>query len=248
MRSRCVSLHQCKNLCIKLKLCQTRLLLSIGSQKMLLPMHLLLLCFAIAMQPVVRGASSSLPHPGCPDKCGDVDIVYPFGIGPGCAMEPGFQLHCNKSQDGLKNVTYFSDLPVVDISLLQGQVRMMSSIASMCQNQSPTYLLLDFRGSPFTVSEEDNMFTVVGANTLALMAGSRQSAIVSKPLPPLSHAHFVLMLAAGHLSTHRLAITQLYFSVHAVCDRVLDAVLTLPKHHSTRCFVHRCWLLPGCTQ
>ncbi|CAN6221971.1 unnamed protein product [Urochloa humidicola] len=146
-----------------------------GSHKML-PRHLLLFfSFAIALQSVVRGASS-LPHPGCPDKCGDVDIVYPFGIGPGCAMEEGFELHCNKSQDGQRNVTYFSDVPVADIFLLQGQVRMMSHIASMCHNGSNSNLL-DFRGTPFTVSEKDNMFTVIGANALAFMAGLRQSAI-----------------------------------------------------------------------
>ncbi|KAG2609728.1 hypothetical protein PVAP13_4KG056733 [Panicum virgatum] len=140
----------------------------------MLPMHLLLFSiFAIVLQSVVRGASS-LPHPDCPDKCGDVDIVYPFGIGPGCAME-GFELHGNKSQDVHRNVTYFSNLPVADISLLQGHVRVMSHIASMCHNFSTTYLL-DFRGTPFTVSEK-NLFTVIGAETLALMAGSRQSAI-----------------------------------------------------------------------
>ncbi|CAL5051304.1 unnamed protein product [Urochloa decumbens] len=139
-------------------------------------MHLLLFfSFAIVLQSVVRGASS-LPHPGCPDKCGDVDIVYPFGIGPGCAMEEGFELHCNKSQDGQRNVTYFSDLPVADIFLLQGQVRMMSHIASTCHNGS-TSNLLDFRGTPFTVSEKDNMFTVIGVDAFASMAGLRQSAI-----------------------------------------------------------------------
>lgn len=163
----------------------------------MLPMHLLLFfIFAIVLQSVVRGASS-LPHPGCPDKCGDVDIVYPFGIGPGCAMEEGFELHCNKSQDGQRNVTYFSNLPVADISLLQGHVRVMSHIASMCHNWSTTYLL-DFRGTPFTVSEKENLFTVIGADTLALMAGSRQSAIVSNS-PPLSHSHTKLLLGSGHL-------------------------------------------------
>lgn len=166
-------------------------------------MHLLLLLlfsFAIVMQSMVRGASS-LPHPGCPDKCGDVDIVYPFGIGPGCAMEEGFELHCNKSQDGHKNVTYLSNLPVVDISLLKGHVRMMSNIASTCHNHSTTYLL-DFHGTPFTVSEKENMFTVIGANALASMAGARQSAIVSKPPSSLSHSHTLLLLAAGHFITH----------------------------------------------
>lgn len=169
-----------------------------GYHKML-PMHLLMLffIFAIALQSVVRGASS-LPHPGCPDKCGDVDIVYPFGIGPGCAMEEGFELHCNKSQDGRRNVTYFSDLPVADISLLQGHVRVMSRIASRCHNWSTTYLL-DFRGTPFTVSEKENLFTVIGVDALAFMAGARQFAIVSNPTSSLSHSHTMLLLGSDHL-------------------------------------------------
>ncbi|OQU75919.1 putative wall-associated receptor kinase-like 16 isoform X2 [Sorghum bicolor] len=67
-------------------------------------------------------------------------------------------------------------MPVANILLLQGQVRVMSYIASMCHNRSTT-TFLDLAGTPFTVSEKENVFTVVGVDTLGLMAGTRQSAI-----------------------------------------------------------------------
>jgi len=168
----------------------------------MLSMHLLLFfSFAFLLQPVVRGASSS-PRHDCPNKCGDVNIEYPFGIGLGCALEKGFELHCNKSQDGQRNITYFSNLPVANILLLKGQVRVMSSFASMCPNRSTTYLL-NFSGTPFTVAEKENMFTVIGVNALGLMAGSRQSAIVSALSLSLSLSlsppHYILLLVAGHV-------------------------------------------------
>jgi len=154
----------------------------------MLSMHLLLFfSFAFLLQPVVRGASSS-PRHDCPNKCGDVNIEYPFGIGPGCALEEGFELHCNRSQDGQRNTTYLSNMPVANILLLQGQVRVMSYIASMCHNRSTTSFL-DLAGTPFTVSEKENMFTVVGVNTIGFMAGTRQSAIVSALSLCLPHMH-----------------------------------------------------------
>ncbi|TVU04450.1 hypothetical protein EJB05_49976, partial [Eragrostis curvula] len=37
-------------------------------------------------------SNASLAH--CPSTCGDVDIIYPFGIGPGCFRQ-GFELTCD---------------------------------------------------------------------------------------------------------------------------------------------------------
>ncbi|KAM0852899.1 hypothetical protein ACQ4PT_051451 [Festuca glaucescens] len=45
-----------------------------------------------------RAYAAALPitHPGCPDKCGDVFIPVPLGIGSGCFLE-GFEVTCNNS-------------------------------------------------------------------------------------------------------------------------------------------------------
>nr|CAB3455896.1 unnamed protein product [Digitaria exilis] len=37
-----------------------------------------------------------ITRPGCPDKCGDISIPFPFGMKPGCFLE-GFQVTCNHS-------------------------------------------------------------------------------------------------------------------------------------------------------
>ncbi|KAL6898080.1 hypothetical protein ACP4OV_006676 [Aristida adscensionis] len=137
-------------------------------------MLLLLLSLAVTLQ--FEAKTMALPGPSCPKNCGDVKIVYPFGIGADCALE-GFELACNRTKDGRGNVTLLFNLPVLNISLLHGQVRIENPISSMCYNHSSRkidyeILRLSLTNTPFTFSEKLNMFTVVGVNTLAYMMGS----------------------------------------------------------------------------
>jgi hypothetical protein len=68
-----------------------------------LPILLLLLILAAAtehyeLMMMVAGAEQPLPITlaGCPDKCGDTSIPFPFGMTPGC-FRPGFRVVCNHS-------------------------------------------------------------------------------------------------------------------------------------------------------
>ncbi|CAL5046272.1 unnamed protein product [Urochloa decumbens] len=131
---------------------------------------LLLLLFSLTITLHFQAKTVALPSSSCPKHCGDVEILYPFGIGPGCAME-GFELSCNKTKDGRSVLMFFGEIPVLNILLLNGQVRIMKHISTMYSLSSRQvdydYWGQDLFGTPFTYSGKSNMFTVVGINTLA---------------------------------------------------------------------------------
>ncbi|KAM0846213.1 hypothetical protein ACQ4PT_055811 [Festuca glaucescens] len=64
------------------------------SQTQLLPAILLVLLAGHAVIPV---AAEPITLPGCPDKCGNISIPFPFGMTPGCFLQEGFQITCDKT-------------------------------------------------------------------------------------------------------------------------------------------------------
>lgn len=114
------------------------------------------------------------PSSNCQRYCGDVQIPYPFGIGPEspdhCSM-PGFNLSCNDNGNGVMR-PFYSNVEVLDISMLQGRARMLNEISSYCysttdQNMHYNDWSLDFGGTPYMFSGTSNKFTVIGCQSLA---------------------------------------------------------------------------------
>nr|CAD1843680.1 unnamed protein product [Ananas comosus var. bracteatus] len=110
---------------------------------------------------------------GCPQRCGDVEIPYPFGIGPSCSRE-GFTLNCTFSDGTYK--PFLNNIEFLNISLSSGQARIANGVSSQCynsKNHSLTYNNWQMNlaaSSPYRFSSTLNKFTTVGCDTLAYIA------------------------------------------------------------------------------
>uniref|UniRef100_J3L8J1 EGF-like domain-containing protein n=1 Tax=Oryza brachyantha TaxID=4533 RepID=J3L8J1_ORYBR len=62
-------------------------------------MALVLLALVADRSVVVAAAEQKPPiaRQNCPDKCGDISVPFPFGIGPGCFLAQQFEVYCNDS-------------------------------------------------------------------------------------------------------------------------------------------------------
>lgn len=127
------------------------------------PLHIL------AILPWLSTAvSAGDPPPKCERSCGGVDIPYPFGLDPACALL-GFNLTCNTTGDGKP---YFKNVEVLSISLVEGQAQMRMDISYYCYNITSGEMddfewWLDLMNSPFRFSDIGNKFTAIGCETLA---------------------------------------------------------------------------------
>ncbi|XP_078442440.1 wall-associated receptor kinase 2-like [Wolffia australiana] len=127
-----------------------------------------LLLILLSISSVIAEFNGVLP--GCPDRCGDIAVPYPFGIAPNC-YRPGFKLTCDKSSFPPKLLLASSSLQVSSIgdSLLVAQV----PISRSCYDPTVTgpnviTTAIDVSGTPFTVSSERNKLNGIGCDTLAL--------------------------------------------------------------------------------
>ncbi|KAL2237023.1 UNVERIFIED_CONTAM: Wall-associated receptor kinase-like 2 [Sesamum indicum] len=110
----------------------------------------------------------NIAKPGCPSKCGDLNVPYPFGIGikANCSINPSFDINCNSSFDPPK--AFLGNLEVVGIS--ETQIRIKNHLASICNNSIDNSMsVLDLSGTPFSLSNQ-NKLTVVGCNHVSLMS------------------------------------------------------------------------------
>ncbi|KAH6824754.1 hypothetical protein C2S53_010829 [Perilla frutescens var. hirtella] len=119
-----------------------------------------------------EGANTA--KPGCENKCGNLTVPYPFGIGTGCSIGPGFDVNCSQSTSPPTPFISTLNLEIVEIS--DGHVRIKNWVAAACYNKSGNTtrydsILFNLTTSPYSLSEI-NRFTVVGCDDLALVAGT----------------------------------------------------------------------------
>ncbi|KAI3938852.1 hypothetical protein MKW92_012475 [Papaver armeniacum] len=131
---------------------------------------LLLLRLVVASAETSTNVYRPIAKPGCQDRCGNVSIPYPFGIGEGCFIGDSFELTCSN------NEFYFTKpmlgkLNVSKISIPDGHMTTSVYISTYCSDEktkkwrkteSSTFI-----GKKFTFSSTKNKFIAMGCNTYA---------------------------------------------------------------------------------
>lgn len=114
-------------------------------------------------------AAVPLSLPGCQDKCGNLTIPYPFGIGSNCSANSSFAVMCQNSSTNIPPKLFLSsiNLEVINISLY-GSVIVDHPVSPMnCSDGLRTESLpISLKGTLFTISAHYNSLVVMGCKNL----------------------------------------------------------------------------------
>ncbi|CAL5421535.1 unnamed protein product [Camellia sinensis] len=115
---------------------------------------------------------------GCPEKCGNISVPYPFGIEVPdlrCSMNDNFTLQCNNSKSKSSPKLMLGDFQILNISVEESTVTVLTSMAYYCYNvswdgfdYSDTWMSL----TGYTFSATQNRFTAIGWDAEAYMGDS----------------------------------------------------------------------------
>nr|CAB3485990.1 unnamed protein product [Digitaria exilis] len=114
--------------------------------------------------------------PGCPERCGNITVPYPFGVRQGCFYD-GFNLTCDEARHPAK-LFAGEGTEVEDISLLDGTVRIRSRMLRVSRNATSAELNGTWDagvGWRLAVSTRYNRFVAIGCDLLASLFATRVS-------------------------------------------------------------------------
>jgi len=112
----------------------------------------------------------------CQYDCGNVTIIYPFGIGDGCYFDKSFEVFCDYSSGSPKAfLASINNLQVLDshvytvydssTSFYVYMIRVYIPVISLkISNLTSSDKGVSLSGSPFTFSRSRNRFTAIGCN------------------------------------------------------------------------------------
>ncbi|KAI3841935.1 hypothetical protein MKW92_034043, partial [Papaver armeniacum] len=135
----------------------------------------------ILLSSSAESSTIELGKPGCPNKCGNITIPYPFGdYGEDCSMiedDAGklYYVYCNTSFDPPKVFLGMNDDKIEVLSISDTEFRVKNTaIAAKCYDDQTGKLVVDnpsynlnLRATPFTISYTKNMYAGVGCNIWA---------------------------------------------------------------------------------
>nr|XP_023897496.1 wall-associated receptor kinase-like 22 [Quercus suber] len=126
-----------------------------------------------------EAAAPPIAKPNCYNSsCGNLEIPYPFGIGPDCYMDKLFEVRCNGTGSSAKAFLTNIDKEVRQINISKRyssidptvQVQMPIIYSNNCRS-SGSDAALNISGSPFNFSFLYNTFISVGCDNFATITG-----------------------------------------------------------------------------
>ncbi|KAM6602439.1 hypothetical protein CsatA_022048 [Cannabis sativa] len=148
----------------------------------LLPCLISILLLILATKPTYSQPSTTTTNGStCLDRCGSVKIPFPFGTGPGCYHDESFLVACNDTNSKIDSPKlYFpkSNVSILDISIINGELRVEGPIARNCydsfgnKTSNSSEITRDMTtNSNFPLSARRNKLAVVGCDSLAVIGG-----------------------------------------------------------------------------
>ncbi|KAI3689219.1 hypothetical protein L2E82_47172 [Cichorium intybus] len=129
--------------------------------KLLLPFTVMI----VVLSSTKAAPELALSLPGCPDKCGDITIPYPFGTKEGCYLSEKYYVNCSTRSFPT------SIFKLLNISL-EGYMRGLLPISYRCYDKSykvTSSAKPKIQLTRFHVSSTENLLTVVGCDAQASM-------------------------------------------------------------------------------
>jgi hypothetical protein len=134
--------------------------------------------------------ATPLARPGCRDRCGNITIPYPFGIGAGCYRDDGFrgfQLLCDDTRSPPRLTMQSSDgYQLADLSLAAGEARTYLNATRKCYNVTGGFVdrstnsdYMSLVGSPYLFSPVKNRLVALGCPSLGYFVDGASEYFVS---------------------------------------------------------------------
>ncbi|CAK7329232.1 unnamed protein product [Dovyalis caffra] len=131
--------------------------------------------------PITAATAGPDVKPGCQEKCGNVSVPYPFGIGVSkCAMNTHFFLNCTNNTEGHPELWLGRNILARNISVLEGTITVSIFTAFDYYNkiEEKTHSFsqsVSLGSGPFMFSDTRNIFTAIGCDTVAAVTNEEST-------------------------------------------------------------------------